>query len=167
MYRGEFGIDALNLKLQESFNPQDDKKTERRIADCLYRENDKILQLKNRPSEDVFNGNIGILEDIDVHEKTLLVNYNDVYCFYSYEELNEISLAYAMSVHKSQGSEYQIVYFVISRNNMHMLNSKLIYTAISRAKTKLVIIGEESVFMQGISNMMKKRKTSLVEKLVN
>lgn len=167
MYKGEWGIDNLNIQLQSAFNPKDKSKKEKEFGSTLFREKDKILQLKNRPSEDVFNGDIGKLEDIDFKEKSLLVNYNDVYCFYSYEELNEISLAYAMSVHKSQGSEYQIVYFIISRNNMHMLNKKLIYTAISRAKTKLTIIGEESVFNKGVSSMMRKRNTTLIEKLLN
>lgn len=167
MYKGEWGIDNLNIQLQSTFNPKDKEKNEKEFGKTVFREHDKILQLKNRPMEDVYNGDIGVLEDIDLKEKSLLVNYNNVYCFYNYEELNEISLAYAMSVHKSQGSEYQIVYFIISRNNLHMLNKKLIYTAVSRAKTKLVIIGEESVFMQGITNMMKKRNTTLVEKLNN
>ena len=166
MYKGEWGIDNLNIQLQSAFNPKDKEKNEKQFGKTIFREHDKILQLKNRPMEDVYNGDIGILEDIDLKEKSLLVNYNNVYCFYTYEELNEISLAYAMSVHKAQGSEYQIVYFIISRNNLHMLNKKLIYTAVSRAKTKLVIIGEESVFMQGINNMMKKRNTSLIDKLV-
>lgn len=166
MYKGEWGIDNLNIQLQSAFNPANASKKERVVGNTIYRQNDKILQLKNRPNEDVFNGDIGILEDIDTKEKTLLVNYNNVYCFYGYDELNEISLAYAMSVHKSQGSEYQIVYFILSRNNMHMLNKKLIYTAISRAKTKLTIIGEESVFMQGINHLMKRRNTSLIEKLL-
>lgn len=165
MYKGEWGIDNLNQQLQEAFNPSDIYKKEKSFGQIKFRENDKILQLKNRPNDDVYNGDIGRLEEIDTKEKSLLVNYNNVYCFYSYEELVEISLAYAMSVHKSQGSEYQIVYFVLSRNNMHMLNKKLIYTAISRAKSKLTIIGEESVFLQGINHLMKKRNTTLVEKL--
>lgn len=165
MYKGEWGIDNLNLQLQEAFNPSDKSKKEKTFGQLKFRENDKIIQLKNRPNDDVFNGDIGKLEEIDTKEKCLLVNYNGIYCFYNYEELTEISLAYAMSVHKSQGSEYQIVYFVLSRNNMHMLNKKLIYTAISRAKSKLIIIGEESVLLQGINHLMKKRNTTLVEKL--
>lgn len=167
MYKGEMGIDNLNNILQMAFNPKDKQKNEKTFGNIVFRENDKILQLKNRPMDDVYNGDIGRLEEIDFREKSFLVNYNNVYCFYNYEDLLEISLAYAMSVHKSQGSEYQVVYFVISRNNLHMLNRKLIYTAISRAKVKLTIIGEESVFMQGISNLMKKRNTTLVQKLNN
>lgn len=167
MYKGDWGIDNLNIQLQSAFNPPDKSKIEKNIGDVCLRENDKIIQLKNRPSDDVYNGDIGNLENIDLREKNILVNYNGVYCFYTFEELSEISLAYAMSVHKSQGSEYQIVYFVISRNNLHMLNKKLIYTAISRAKVKLIVIGEESIFMQGISNLMRKRNTTLIDKLHN
>ena len=81
--------------------------------------------------------------------------------FYKNEELQDISLAYAMSVHKAQGSEYQIVYFILSNYNLHMLNKNLIYTAISRAKTKLVIIGSETLLHKGINRMMKKRNTTL------
>ena len=166
MYKGEWGIDNLNIQLQNTFNPKDKDKNEKPYGQYIFREKDKILQLKNRPMDDVYNGDIGILENIDLKEKSILVNYNGIYCFYNYEELIELSLAYAMSVHKSQGSEYQVVYFIISRNNLHMLNKKLIYTAISRAKVKLTIIGEESIFIQGINHSMKKRNTSLVEKLL-
>ena len=166
MHKGEWGIDNLNSVIQAAFNPRDKEKLEKQIGKVTFRQNDKILQLKNRPNDDVYNGDIGILEDIDFKEKSFLVNYNNTYCFYSFDSLEDISLAYAMSVHKSQGSEYQIVYFIISRSNLHMLNKKLIYTAISRAKTKLVIIGEESLFIEGINRVMKNRKTTLVEKLV-
>ena len=165
MYKGEWGIDNLNIILQDAFNPKDINKIEKIVGKYTFRESDKILQLKNRPGDDVYNGDIGILEDIDLNEKSLLVNYNNVYCFYKYDDLNEISLAYAMSVHKAQGSEYQIVYFIVSKYNLHMLNKKLIYTAISRAKTKLVIIGDKSVFIQGLQRMLKNRKTTLIERL--
>ena len=167
MYKGEFGIDNLNILLQAKFNPKNINKNEKQIGKYTFRENDKVLQLKNRPNDDVYNGDIGILEDVDLNEKSLLVNYQGTYVFYSYEELIDLSLAYAMSVHKSQGSEYKIVYFVLSRNNTFMLNKKLIYTAISRARIKLVIIGEESVFMEGLTHQMKNRKTTLLNRLNN
>ena len=105
--------------------------------------------------------------EIDDKEKCLMVNYSGTYVFYQYEELSDISLAYAMSVHKAQGSEYQIVYFIFNRNNLHMLNKNLIYTAISRAKKKLVIIGREDLLEQGISRSLKRRNTGLLELLTN
>ncbi|MBQ9425411.1 MAG: AAA family ATPase [Erysipelotrichaceae bacterium] len=165
MYKGEWGIDNLNIMLQNAFNPADIRKNEKRSGKYIYREGDKILQLKNRPNDDVYNGDIGILEEMDDKEKCLMVNYTGTYVFYPYEELSDISLAYAMSVHKAQGSEYQIVYFIFSRNNLHMLNRNLIYTAISRAKKKLVMIGTEDLLMQGLARQMKRRNTGLLELL--
>ena len=166
MYKGNWGIDNLNILLQNTFNPQDINKKEKKVGKFTFRIDDKILQLKNRPTDDVYNGDIGILSEIDDKEKYLMVDYSNIYVFYQYEELSDIALAYAMSVHKSQGSEYPIVYFVISKNNLRMLNRKLIYTAISRAKNKLVIIGDSALFMQGLSFMMKKRNTTLVKRLM-
>ncbi len=163
MYKGEWGIDNLNLQLQSSFNPRSIDKAEKKVGKFFFRVKDKILQLKNRPSDDVYNGDIGFLEEIDDKEKYLMVNYTGTYVFYQYEELDDISLAYALSVHKAQGSEYQIVYFIFNWNNIHMLNKNLIYTAISRAKKKLVIIGDERLFCEGLSRAMKKRNTSLME----
>lgn len=165
MYKGEWGIDNLNLLLQNTFNPRDISKAERRVGDHVFREGDKILQLKNRPTDDVYNGDIGILEEIDMKEKYLMVNYAGVYVFYPFDDLSDLSLAYAMSVHKSQGSEYQIVYFIFNRNNIHMLNKKLIYTAISRARKKLVIIGDVTLFRQGLARSMRMRATTLKERL--
>ena len=166
MYKGNWGIDNLNVLLQNTFNPQDINKKEKKAGQFTFRIDDKILQLKNRPTDDVYNGDIGILAEIDEKEKYMMVDYSNIYVFYEYEELSDIALAYAMSVHKSQGSEYPIVYFVISKNNLRMLNRKLIYTAISRAKNKLVIIGDSALFMQGLSYMMKKRNTTLIKRLM-
>ncbi len=167
MYKGKWGIDNLNKNLQAVFNPKDISKVEKQFGDFIFREQDKILQLKNRPNDDVYNGDIGILEEIDLHEKSLLVRYNDVLVFYNYDELIDISLAYALSVHKSQGSEYQVVYFVVSKYNLYMLNRNLIYTAVSRAKNKLVIISDEEVMKQGIQKLMKERNTTLLKRLLD
>ena len=131
----------------------------------MFRENDKILQLKNRPTDDVYNGDIGVLLEINEEEKYFLIDFSGTYVFYGFDDLMDIALAYAMSVHKAQGSEYQIVYFVINRYNLHMLSKKLIYTAISRARTKLVIVGEKSLLMQGLSRILNKRKTTLLRRL--
>lgn len=167
MYRGEFGIDALNLSLQSSFNPKSEDKIERRIANCLYRETDKILQLKNRPDDDVYNGDIGNLEEIDVSNRTFLINYNGVYIYYSFDDLIDISLAYALSVHKAQGSEYDIVYFICSKEHSIMLYKKLVYTAISRAKSKLVIIGDKDTFINATKKESRTRKTTLIDRLTD
>ncbi|MBQ1508679.1 MAG: AAA family ATPase, partial [Erysipelotrichaceae bacterium] len=114
MYRGNWGIDNLNVILQDAFNKRSPFKKERSFGRRIFREGDKILQLKNRPTEDVYNGDIGILEDIDMKERELMVNYQGIYIFYPFDDVTDISLAYAMSVHKSQGSEYPVVYFILS-----------------------------------------------------
>lgn len=167
MYRGQFGIDSLNTSLQHSFNPSSNNKVEKRIADCLYRENDKILQLKNRPDDDVYNGDIGYLKEIDLNEKTFLIYYNDIPIFYNFDDLNDISLAYALSVHKSQGSEYNIVYFMCNKEHSIMLYKKLIYTAISRAKNKLIIVGDKTTFLNATNKESRIRKTTLINRLIN
>ena len=161
MYKNEFGIDNLNNHLQDYFNPKDKDKKEKTYGKYTYRENDKILELKNRPTDDVYNGDIGVLKEIDEIEKCFYVDYQGVGVFYNYDDLNDISLAYALSVHKAQGSEYQNVYFIFDRSQRHMLYKKLIYTAITRAKKKLVIIGDKNVFVEALNKDIKERKTSL------
>ncbi len=161
MYKNEFGIDNLNNHLQDYFNPKDKDKKEKAYGKYIYRENDKILELKNRPVDDVYNGDIGILKEIDDKEKCFYVDYQGVSVFYNFDDLNDISLAYALSVHKAQGSEYQNVYFIFDKSQRHMLYKKLIYTAITRAKKKLVIIGDKNIFVEAINKDIKDRKTSL------
>ncbi len=167
MYKNEFGIDNLNNLLQSYFNPPDKRKKEKAFGKYIFRENDKILELKNRPNDDVYNGDIGTLIEIDEKAKSFLVNYQSVDVFYNFEELADISLAYALSVHKAQGSEYQNVYFIFDRSQRHMLYKKLIYTAVSRAKKKLVLIGDMAVFYEALNKEIKERKTSLVNWLNN
>jgi len=165
MHKGLWGIENLNNLLQNTFNPADSSKKEKKVGKYTFRVNDKILQLKNRPNDDVYNGDIGILEDIDEKEGYILVNYSGILVFYEFDDLNDITLAYAFSVHKAQGSEYKVVYFIISRYNIKMLNKKLIYTAISRSKDKLIIISQKNLLKEGISKTLKKRNTSLMERL--
>ncbi|MDO4500607.1 MAG: AAA family ATPase [Erysipelotrichaceae bacterium] len=167
MYKGEFGIDNLNSIMQKFFNPKSEHKKERTVGKITFREGDKILELKNRPSDDVYNGDIGVLEEIDEDNKCFIVNYQDLRVFYNFDDLNDISLAYALSVHKAQGSEYKTVYFIVSRAHINMLYKKLIYTAVTRARNKLVIIGNLDVFNSGIRRELGKRKTTLLDKIVN
>ena len=161
MYKNEFGIDRLNNLLQGYFNPPSKDKKEKTYGKYTFRENDKILELKNRPTDDVYNGDIGTLIEIDEKEKSFFVNYQTVDVFYNFDDLNDISLAYALSVHKAQGSEYQNVYFIFDKSQRHMLYKKLIYTAVSRAKKKLVLIGDKAVFFESLKKEIKERKTSL------
>lgn len=161
MYKGKLGIDALNSFLQQYYNPADGLRKEKRSGQRVFRENDKILQLKNRPVEDVYNGDIGILEEIDEAEHSLMVNYQGTLVFYPFDDLQDITLAYCMSVHKAQGSEYRDVIFITYRSHQHMLYKQLIYTAVTRCKKHLVIIGDKDVFLNGCQRSLRKRQTAL------
>ncbi len=167
MYKGTYGIDNLNVVLQNAFNPKRKELKEKKVGLVTFRENDKILELKNRPTDDVYNGDVGILEEIDEEEKYLLVKYGSVDVFYNFNDLSDIALAYTMSVHKAQGSEYSHVYFIFDRSQSHMLYKKLIYTAISRARNKLVLIGDKEVFLKAVNRELINRKTTLVNRLNN
>ena len=154
------------------FNPKDEKKQEIRFGDVTYREGDKVLQLQNNPDRNVFNGDIGyirkILPKTNKSKDMILIDFEGVKVEYSKEDLNQIKHAYAITIHKSQGSEFPHVILPISRNYYKMLYNKLIYTGVSRAKKSLVIIGEAQAFVMAVGNdYASKRKTMLKEKLVN
>lgn len=166
MYRGQYGIDNLNLSLQAAFNPKSDEKKEKQSGKTIFREFDKILQLKNRPDDDVYNGDIGILEEIDNEEHNFLLRYGDTYLYLNFDELNIISLAYAMSIHKAQGSEYPYVFLFVNKEHYHMLDKKLIYTAVSRAKKHLYIISNQNIFINALKRKSRKRKTHLVTRIL-
>ncbi len=162
MYKGSLGIDVANTILQETYNPPSEIKREINTRFFTYRENDKILQLKNQSSDDVYNGDIGFIEMIDTKEKKVIASFDDNYVEYDREDLNNIALAYCVSVHKAQGSEYDLVFFLVSRSHLMMLKKKLIYTAVSRASHKLFILGNKDAFIKGISQVERLRKTSLI-----
>ena len=167
MYKGTYGIDNLNAILQNAFNPKRKELKEKKVGLVTFRENDKILELKNRPSDDVYNGDVGVLDEINEEEKYLLVKYGNVDVFYNFNDLSDITLAYALSVHKAQGSEYSYVYFIFDQSQSHMLYKKLIYTAISRARNKLVLIGNKEVFLRAVNKELINRKTTLINRLNN
>ena len=167
MYKGTYGIDNLNAILQNAFNPKRKELKEKKVGLVTFRENDKILELKNRPSDDVYNGDVGVLDEINEEEKYLLVKYGNVDVFYNFNDLSDITLAYALSVHKAQGSEYSYVYFIFDQSQSHMLYKKLIYTAISRARNKLVLIGNKEVFLRAVNKELVNRKTTLINRLNN
>lgn len=171
MYQGMNGIDVLNELLQRHFNPQDGLKKELRVGKVIYRENDKILQLKNQNEDNVYNGDIGVLLDMqlgnNVSSSKLTVGYDDTIVEYSPKDFVNISHAYCISIHKSQGSEYPLIILPVSFAYQRMLAKNLLYTAITRAKQKLIIVGDYNAFLYGINNTNYKiRKTTLKEKLI-
>ena len=168
MYKGEIGIDNLNINLQNIFNPHDDKLKEVVIGTIIYRVNDKVLNLVNDVDKCIYNGDIGYIYDIDINSKTdfIRVNFDNNIVSFKRDELSSIRHAYAMSVHKAQGSEFDHVIIPISKAYSKMLYNKLIYTGISRAKKSLIIIGNKEAFMYSVNNEYSNdRKTNLLELL--
>ncbi len=167
MYKGENGIDNLNILLQDIFNPQTPQKKEITINDIIYRENDKVLQLQNNPDCNVFNGDIGFISKINNNNKTIIIDFEGNKVEYKKEDMKEIKHAYAITIHKSQGSEFPHVILPITSNYYKMLYNKLIYTGVSRAKKSLIIIGEPKSFMMAVNNdYASTRKSTLKDKLM-
>ncbi len=171
MYQGVNGIDNLNELLQNYFNPHDENIKELKVGRVIYRENDKILQLKNQNEDNVFNGDIGTLleikEENNITNSKIYVGYDSGVVEYIGKDFINITHAYCISIHKSQGNEYPLIILPICFAYQRMLVKNLIYTAITRAKSKLIIIGDYRAFLYGISNTnYKVRKTTLKEKLL-
>ncbi|MFV0250059.1 MAG: ATP-dependent RecD-like DNA helicase [Bacilli bacterium] len=172
IYRGENGIDNLNKELQEVFNPKSKTKKEIKYGDVTFRENDKILQLVNMPDENVFNGDIGFIKYIiaanisESGKNEIHVDYDGLEVIYLPKDFNKIKHGFIISIHKSQGSEFDIVVLPFTNSYGRMLYRKLIYTGITRAKKKLILIGEPQAFVRGIEcNYDSIRKTNLNKKI--
>ncbi|HOI85659.1 MAG TPA: ATP-dependent RecD-like DNA helicase [Acholeplasmataceae bacterium] len=166
MYKGELGIDALNQAMQDAFNPKKDKKMT--YGDKTYYVGDKVIQLVNDPERMIMNGDIGVIKAIKVNaqeEPYMIVSYDDNDVMYEKVDLEEINLAYAISIHKSQGSEYKIVMMPMIKSYMHMLKKELIYTAITRAKRFLIILGDMNLLIYASNHLSEKRQTTLAMRL--
>ena len=170
MYKGVNGIDNLNNVLQKIYNPESNDKSEIKYGDKIYREKDKVLQLINDSDNQVFNGDIGKIIFIgeDHHHKLIIrIDFDGNIVTFEKKDLKNITLAYAISIHKSQGSEFEHVIMPISKNYFVMLYNKLLYTGVSRAKKSLTIIGDPRSFTYAIgNNYSSERKTFLKEFLM-
>ena len=165
MHRFLCGVENLNLMLQEQLNPKKNQ-DELKYSSQTFRVGDKVMHIRNNYQKNVFNGDIGFIQD--VNNKKLTVDYFDHIVTYEKNELNELTLAYASSVHKSQGSEYKVVIIPLSTSHYIMLQRNLLYTAITRAKQKVIIIGSKKALMTAIqSNRTQKRYTLLAERLAH
>lgn len=170
MYKGENGIDNLNLLLQDFFNPEAKNKSEINYGGVIYREGDKILNLVNDIDSNISNGDIGYIIEINLEAKNavLVIDYEGNIVSYKKDALNTITHAYAISIHKSQGSEFPHVIMPISLNYSRMLYNKLLYTGISRAKKSLILIGSHEAFKKAVHNNYSViRKTTLKVKILN
>lgn len=172
MYDGTCGITYLNEVLREYFNPASLNKKELQVGKTIYREGDKVLQLKNQPTDDVYNGDIGFI--VEIHNKdedgskksTIVVDYDGNFVTYDYSTFVNLTHAYCISVHKSQGSEYKNIFLLTFWEHRIMLKRKLIYTGITRTKHNLYILGDINAFEYGIKQEdLKNKNISLKEKI--
>ncbi len=165
MHRGELGTAALNRVLQEKLNPERGG-TELTRGDRVFRTGDKVMQLRNDYDKSVFNGDIGVLAGIDADAGTVRVDFEGRIAVYERAELDQLVHAYAVSVHKSQGSEYPAVVIPLATQHYMMLQRSLIYTAVTRGKKLVVIVGSKRAISLAVRNAdAKKRYTWLAERL--
>ncbi len=167
MHRGEAGVGRLNEQLQDSLNPLVAGARELVRGAKRLREGDRVLQVTNNYDKQVFNGDIGEVSRIDFDEQVLCVRFAEIEVTYEFSEVDELQLAYAMSVHKSQGSEYPVVVLVLTSGHYMMLQRNLLYTALTRARKLCVIVGEKRAIARAVKNdTATQRYTRLAERLV-
>ncbi len=160
MQRGEEGAGNLNLALQEAINPGTEGL---RRGGILYKARDKVMQIRNNYDKEVFNGDIGSIKSVDLEERELTVVFDSREVVYDVSELDELVLAYATTIHKSQGSEYPIVVMPVLMSHFVMLQRNLIYTGVTRAKKVMVIVGTKKALAYAISNVTVHKRNTLLE----
>lgn len=173
MYKSQNGIDNLNKMLQEIFNPKSNDKNELTVGNKTYREGDKVLELVNDSDNSISNGDLGYIINITNKEKNdnkkneIIVDFDGNIVSFSPDKFINITHGYAISVHKSQGGEFNMVIIPFVNSFKRMLYNKLIYTAVTRAKSKLILIGSREAFIYGVNNdYVNNRKTTLKEMLI-
>ena len=163
MQRGVVGATNLNQALQEAINPAE---AGLKRGGYIFRAGDKVMQIRNNYDKEVFNGDISVISEVDLEERNLEVVFDGRHVEYDISELDELVLAYATTIHKSQGSEYPIVVIPILMNHYIMLQRNLIYTGITRAKKILVLAGTKKALGYAVRNVtVTRRNTMLKERL--
>ena len=163
MQRSAIGANSLNMSIQQRVNPTGNGLTR---AGFVFRKGDRVLQLKNDYTKEVFNGDIGLITAVNMEDRTLTVSFDGKAVEYESTELDELSLAYATTIHKSQGSEYPIVVIPVHFTNYVMLQRNLIYTAVTRAKKVCIVIGQKRALWYAVSHVtVTQRNTKLKERL--
>jgi exodeoxyribonuclease V alpha subunit len=167
MYRGAVGVNALNQRLQDSLNPASLMKPEKNLFGVTFRPGDKLMQTQNNYEKEVFNGDIGTLFGIHPVEHTLTVDFEGRGVVYDWNEADQLVLAYAVSVHKAQGSEFPVVVVPLVTQHYLMLQRNLFYTAVTRAKKLCVLVGSKRAIAIAIKNdKVNRRYTALDWRLV-
>ncbi len=165
MQRGIVGAANLNLALQEALNPDGEGL---RRSGLLFRKADKVMQIRNNYDKEVFNGDIGIIDSVDLEDRMLKVRFDERLVTYDATELDELVHAYATTIHKAQGSEYPIVVMPVLMTHYVMLQRNLIYTGVTRAKKILVLVGTKKALAYAVRNVtVTKRNTMLKERLMD
>ena len=181
--KGTVGTVSLNAVLQRGLNPPSPDKREKKFRDIIFREGDKVMQIKNnyeiewekteitgevRKGQGVFNGDIGVIEQIRPGEESVVINFDGRITVYGYSDLEEIEHAYAITVHKSQGSEYPVVIIPLFQNSPRLMTRNLLYTAVTRAREMVIIVGQRGEVVQMVqNNRLCHRYTGLCEAIRN
>ena len=145
MNRSLTGARSMNELLQSALNPSSDNAITK--FGITFDLNDKVMQIENNYDKDVFNGDIGFINGIDKEEETVLVTFDGRDVIYSFDELDELVLCYATTIHKSQGSEYPVVIIPISTQQFMMLKRNLVYTGVTRGKKLVVVVGQKKAYL--------------------
>jgi exodeoxyribonuclease V alpha subunit len=159
MHKGIIGVANLNIELQKRLNPGQSGITH---GARNFRIGDKVMQIVNNYDKDVFNGDIGWISKIDLEEREVAIDFDGRLVPYDYSDLDEVVLAYAVSVHKSQGSEYPVVILPVVTQHYMLLQRNLIYTGITRAKKLVIMIGTKKALAIAIRNNKPQRKYTLL-----
>ncbi len=152
MHRGETGVRALNERLQAALNPPGDSKAEKAVGGRVFRQGDRVMQLRNDYHKEVFNGDIGWVREVDLEMQALAVDFDGETVFYDWSEADELTHAFAASVHKAQGSEYPAVVLALLPQHYMLLQRNLLYTAVTRARQLCVIVGNRKAIAMAVKN---------------
>lgn len=175
--KGLLGVERLNMVLQEYLNPKDSSKQEKETGSALFREGDKVMQIKNNYQLEwetrgkngipvdhgmgVFNGDMGVIDNINFFTEKVTIKFeDDRYVEYPFKQLDELELAYAVTVHKSQGSEYPAVVIPLLSGPRMLMNRNILYTAVTRARKCVCIVGTEEVFYGMVDNANEQKRYS-------
>lgn len=168
MHRGAVGVGALNEALQNALNPPSPQKLQRQVGSRIYRTGDRVMQIRNNYDKDVYNGDMGIIQSVDLELQKVVVNMDGRGVVYDFLELDELVHAWAISVHKSQGSEFPAVVIPILMSHYMMLQRNLLYTAITRARRLVVLVGQPKAIAMAVrNNPVTERFTGLRERLLH
>jgi len=152
IYRGPAGVHALNERLQEKLNPPATVKPERKLFGTVFRLGDKLMQTQNNYDKDIYNGDIGFIRSMDMIEQTLSVDFDGRFVTFDWSETDQLTLAYVVSVHKAQGSEFPVVMMPVVTQHYTMLQRNLLYTAITRARKLCVLAGSRRAIGMAVKN---------------